>query len=43
LTEQIEGFVTASGFADGVDGRIRLEELLEPSANDCMIVGDQYS
>jgi len=43
LTQQIKRFIAAGGFADGVDARIRLEELLEPGANHRVIVGDQYS
>jgi hypothetical protein len=43
LTKQIERFVAARSFSDGIDGRVRFKKLLETGANDRVIVGDQYS
>ena len=43
LTQQIQGFVPAGSFTNGVDAGIRFQKLLESRANDRVIVGDQYS
>jgi hypothetical protein len=43
LAQQIQRLVTAGSLADGVDARISFQKLFEPSPNNRVIVGDQYS
>jgi hypothetical protein len=43
LAQHVERLIAAGSLADRMDGRIRLQELLETRSDNRVIVCDQYS